>query len=58
MPIKVFGDSSSSQSGGSKIDTSLFVQKPWLKNIYIESNIEENNDSKVNLEFKSLPCPV
>ena len=41
MPINVFGNSSSSNINGNKIDTSLFVQKPYLRTNYIEANIEE-----------------
>ena len=43
MPINVFGNSS---HGNNKIDTSFFVQKPYLRTNYIESNIEENIDLK------------
>ena len=39
MPIKVFG--SSSDNSDNKTDTSLFVQKPYLRTNYIESNIEK-----------------
>ena len=45
MPIKVFGNSNSNSSDD-KIDTSLFVQKPYFRNIYKESNIEEDIDLK------------
>ena len=41
MPIIVFGSSSSSFDKGSKIDTSLIVQKPCLRTKYIESIIED-----------------
>ena len=44
MPINVFGNSSHDKNN--KIDTSLFVQKPYLRTIYIESNIEEDIDLK------------
>ena len=36
MPINVFGNSNSSDNGN-KIDTSFFVQKPYLRSNYIES---------------------
>ena len=49
MPINVFGNSSNDNN---KIDTSLFVQKPYLRSNYIESNIEEDIDLKINLELK------
>ena len=35
MPINVFGNSNSIDNG-SKIDTSLFVKKPYLRTNYIE----------------------
>ena len=44
MPIIVFGNSSSSHDSGIKIDKSLFVQKPYLRTKYLESNIEEDLD--------------
>ena len=56
MPINVFGNSSSSYDNN-KIDTSLFVQKPYLKTNYIESNIEENINRKNQFKIKNLPCP-
>ena len=46
MPINIFGNSSSSYDNGNKIDTSLFVQEPYLRFNYIESNIEEDFDLK------------
>ena len=45
MPINVFGNSNSNNSD-KKIDTSLFVQKAYLRTNYIESNIEEDIDLK------------
>ena len=55
MPIKVFGNSSNISNN--KIDTSLFVQKPYLRTNYIESNIE---DIKLKNQFriKNLPDPI
>ena len=44
MSNNVFGNSSSSHDRIKKIDTSLFVQKPYLRTNYIESNIEEDID--------------
>ena len=55
MPINVFGNSNNS---GNKIDTSLFVQKPYLRTNYIESNIEEDLDLKNQYRIKNLPDPV
>ena len=57
MPINVFGNSSNNSDH--KIDTSLFVQKPYLRSFYIESNIEEDNDlKKIIIELKNLQDPV
>ena len=42
--MKIFG--SSSHVKNNKNDTSLFVQKPYLRTNYIESNIEEDIDPK------------
>ena len=50
MPINVFGNSS--HDNNRKIDTSLFVQKPYLRTKYKESNIEEDIDLKINIEIK------
>ena len=44
MPINVFGNSNSNVN--SKINMSLFVQKPYLRRNYIEANIEEDIDLK------------
>ena len=56
MPINVFGNSSSNSD--SKIDTSLFVQRPYLRTNYIESNIEEDIDLKNQYRIKNLPDPT
>ena len=58
MPINVFGNSSSSDDNGKKIDTSLFVQKPYLRTNYIEANIEEDIDWKNQYRIKNLPDPI
>ena len=50
MPINVFRNSSNNSAN--KIDTNLFVQKPYLRTNYIEANIEEDIDLKVNIELK------
>ena len=42
MPINVFGNSNNNSSN--KIDTSLFVQKTYLKTKFLEANIEEDNE--------------
>ena len=54
MPINVFGNSISN-TNGNKIDTSLFVQKPYLRNDYIEAKTEENIDLKIQFKFENLP---
>ena len=56
MPINVFGNSS--KNSDNKIDTSLFVQKPYLRHNYIESNIEEDIDLKNQFRIKNLPDPI
>ena len=56
MPIKVFGNSSSNNDN--KIDTSLFVQKPYLRTNYIETNIEEDIDMKSQYRITNLPDPI
>ena len=56
MPINVFGNSSNNSDN--KIDTSLFVQKPYLRSNYIESNIEEDIDLKNQYRIKNLPDPI
>ena len=58
MPINVFGNRSSSHGEGNKIDTSLFVQKPYLRTNYIESNLGQDIDLKNQFIIKNLPCPV
>ena len=54
--MKVFGKSNSNDNG-IKIDTSLFVQKPYLRTNYIEANIEEDIDLKNRFRIKNLPDP-
>ena len=56
MPINIFGNSSNNSE--QKIDTSLFVQKPFLRTNYIESNIEEDIDLKNQYRIKILPNPI
>ena len=56
MPINVFGNSSNNSEH--KIDTSLFVQKPYLRTNYIEANIEEDIDLKKQFRIKNLPDPI
>ena len=56
MPINVFGNSSNISQ--QKIDTSLFVQKPYLRTNYIETIIEEDIDLKNQYRIKNLPDPI
>ena len=56
MPINVFGNSSNNSDN--KTDTSLFVQKPYLRHNYIEANIEEDIDLKNQFRIKNLPDPI
>ena len=56
MPINVFGNSS--KNSDNKIDTSLIVQKPYLRRNYIESSIEEDIDLKNQFRIKNLPDPI
>ena len=56
MPIIVFGNSSNNSE--QKLDTSLFVQKPYLRTNYIESNIEEDIDLKNQFRIKNKPDPI
>ena len=57
MPFNVFGNSNSNNSDN-KFDTSLFVQKPYLRTNYIESNIEEDIDLKNQYRIKNVPDPL
>ena len=56
MPINVFGNSSSNSDN--KIDTSLFVQKPYVRTNYIEANVDEDIDLKNQYRIINLPYPV
>ena len=56
MLINVFGNFS--HDNKNKIDTSLFVQKLYLRHNYIESNIEEDVDWKNQNRIKNLPDPI
>ena len=57
MPKNVFGNSSSAHHNGNKTDTSLFVQKLYMRSNYIEANIEENTNMKNQFKSKNLSCP-
>ena len=54
MPNNIFGNSSSSYENGNKIDTSIIVQKPYLRSNHIESNIEEDIELKNQYRIKKL----
>ena len=56
MPISVFGNSSNNSIN--KIDTSLFVQKPYLRTNYIKANIEGDINLKNQFGIKTLPDPI
>ena len=56
MPINVFGNSSNNSD--QKINTSLFVQKPYLRSNYIEANIEEDIDLKNQYRIKNVLDPI
>ena len=58
MPINVFGNSFSTHHNSNKFDTSIFVQKPYLRTIYIESKIEEYIDLKKYLRIKNSSDPI
>ena len=44
VPLNVFGNTS--KNSENKIDTSLFVQKLYLRTNYMEANIEEDIELK------------
>ena len=56
MPINVFGNSSNNSE--QKIDTSLFVQKPYPRTNYLEANLEEDIDLKYQYRIKNLPDSI
>ena len=56
VPINVFGNYSNNSDH--KIDASLFVQKIYLRTIYIEINIEEDIDLKNQYRIRKLPDPI
>ena len=56
MSVNVFGNSSNNTNN--KIDTSLFVQKPYLKTNYIEANIKEAIDLRNQYRILNIPIPI
>ena len=57
MPINVFGNSNQNNNG-SKIDTSQFVQKPYLRSNYIDENINHDIDLKNPYRIINIPNPI
>ena len=57
MPINVFRNSNS-KNNGNTIDTSLFVQRFYLRTNFIESHTEEDIDLKKQYRNKNLPFPI
>ena len=55
MPINLF--SKSSNNSGIDFDITLFVQKPYSRTVYFESDIEENKSMKNQYKIKNLNCP-
>ena len=56
MLTNVFGNSSHDIIN--KSETSLFVQKSYLRTNYIQSNFEEHIDLKNQFSIKHLPDPI
>ena len=56
MSINVFGNSSNNSDH--KVDTSLFVQKHYIRTNFIGSNIEEDIELKNQFWSKNLPDPI
>ena len=54
MPINVFGKSNNNEN---KIDTSQFVQKPYLRSSYIEEDINHDIDLKNQYKIINIPNP-
>ena len=55
MPINVFGNTSNNSK--KRTDTSLFVQKPYLRNenLHIESHKKIDRDIKNQYRIRNLP---
>ena len=56
MPKNLFGNFSNNAEH--KVDTSLFVQKPYSRTKYMEANIDEDLDLKNQFRFKNLRDPI
>ena len=57
MPINVFGNSFYSNDNN-EIDTSLFVQKSFLRSNYIETDIDRDINLKNQYRIINLPNPI
>ena len=57
MPINVFGNSNSNNSEN-KVDTSIFVQKSYLRSNYIESDLDHDIYLKKQYRIIKIPHPV
>ena len=57
MPINVFGNSNSNDNGN-RTDTSIFIEKPYLRTNYVESTIKKDIELKNQCTIKSLPDPI
>ena len=51
----MFGNNSNSSEN--RIDTSIFVQKPYLRSKYTKSSIEEGIDMKIQFRIKNTKDP-
>ena len=56
IPINVFGNSSNNSD--SKIDSFRFVQKPYLRSNYIESDRDHDINLKNQYRIINLPDPI
>ena len=56
MPMNVFGSTSSTNQAN--LDTTLFVQKPYLRTNYLKSDLEEDIDMKQKFKIKNLVDPT
>ena len=57
--MNVFANISFSSENSGKTDTTSLVQKPYLKNIYFASNIEQDIDMKIfPFRIKILQDPL
>ena len=57
MLTNVLGNSNSNDDGN-EIVTGIFVQNPYLRTNYIESNMEEDIHRKSQFRVQNLPDPI